>query len=62
MEGRCMKCKEQKTMADIKMTKTKRGTFMAKGKCGVCGTVVCKIMSTDDANKAVSAGHAKKAY
>jgi len=62
MDGRCMKCQEQKVMADVMMTKTKRGTFMAKGKCGSCGTTICKIMSEADATKALGAGHAKKAF
>ena len=32
LEGRCMKCKENKAMKDFRMEKTQRGTFMAKGK------------------------------
>jgi len=62
MEGRCMKCAEQRTMKDVKMTQTKRGGFMAKGKCSACGTVVCKICSKENAEKAISSGEAKKAY
>lgn len=62
MEGRCMKCREQKDMKDIEMTQTSRGGFMAKGKCVTCGTGVCKIMSKDNAEKAVQSGEAKKAY
>ena len=49
LKGRCMKCKDQKEMKDIKLSKTKRGTFMAKGKCKSCDTTVCKIMSKDQA-------------
>lgn len=62
IEGRCMKCKEQKEMKDAEMNKTSRGGFMAKGKCSVCGCGMCRIMSKDDAEKAVSDGEAKKAY
>jgi len=62
IEGRCMKCKEQKEMKDAQMTKTSRGGFMAKGKCVACGCGMCRIMSKDDAEKAVSDGEAKKAY
>ncbi len=62
IEGRCMKCKEQKVMKDVEMTKTSRGGFMAKGKCSVCGCGMCRIMSKDNAEKAVSEGEAKKAY
>ena len=62
IEGRCMKCKEQKNMKDVEMTMTSRGGFMAKGKCSVCGCGMCKIMSKDNAEKAVADGEAKKAY
>lgn len=62
MQGRCMKCKEQKDMKDVQMTQTSRGGYMAKGKCITCGTGVCKIMSEADAKKAVASGVAKKAY
>ncbi len=62
IEGRCMRCKEQKAMKDVKMTKTSRGGFMAKGKCSVCGCGMCRIMSKDNAEKAVADGEAKKAY
>ncbi|MCR4284747.1 MAG: DUF5679 domain-containing protein [archaeon] len=62
MEGHCMKCKERKTMKDAQMTMTKRGGFMAKGKCGSCGTTICAICSKDNAEKAIKAGEAKKAF
>lgn len=62
MQGRCMKCKEQKDMKDAQIVKTARGGFMAKGKCVDCGCGMCKIMSQADAEKAVSDGEAKKAY
>ena len=62
IEGRCMKCKENKKMKDVEMHVTARGGFMAKGKCSVCGCGMCKIMSKDNAEKAVSKGEAKKAY
>jgi len=42
-EGYCMKCKKSVVMKDIKMSKTKRGTPMAKGKCPKCATTVCRI-------------------
>ena len=56
MEGRCMKCAEQKEMNDINMTQTARGGYMAKGKCGTCGTTICKICSKDNAMKAIESG------
>jgi len=62
IEGRCMRCKEQKEMKDVQMTKTSRGGFMAKGKCTVCDCGMCKIMSKDNAEKAVTDKEAKKAY
>jgi len=62
MEGRCMKCRESRTMKDLEMTQTKRGGFMAKGKCSTCGCGMCKICSKDDAVKLVDSGEAKKAY
>ena len=57
-----MKCKENKEMKEVKMTMTSRGGFMAKGKCSVCGCGMCKIMSKDNAEKAVADGEAEKAY
>ena len=57
-----MKCKAQKEMSDAQMTMTARGGYMAKGKCKDCGCGMCKIMSKADAEKAVSASQAKKAY
>jgi hypothetical protein len=62
MEGRCMKCKTQQKMADVIMTQTSRGGYMAKGKCSVCGCGMCKIMSKDDALKAIDEGAAKKGF
>ncbi len=43
VEAYCMKCKKKVEMEDVTMTKTKRGTKMAKGKCPHCGTTVCRI-------------------
>ena len=61
IEGRCMKCKEQKIMKDAQMTITARGGYMAKGKCSVCGCGMCRIMSKVDADKAVKSGEMKAA-
>ena len=57
-----MKCKEQKEMVGAEMNMTSRGGYMAKGKCKVCGCGMCKIMSKDDAEKAMKTGVAKKAF
>jgi hypothetical protein len=61
--GRCMRCKaNDMEMADVKMTKTARGGFMAKGKCKKCGCGMCKIRSAADAEKDIKNGDAEKAY
>jgi len=49
LEGHCMRCKTKREMKDVKMEKTKRGTFMAKGTCTKCNTKMAKIMSTAQA-------------
>jgi hypothetical protein len=61
MEGYCVKCKAKKELKDPVINTTKRGGFMAKGKCETCGTTVCRIMSKDNADKAIADGTAKKA-
>jgi hypothetical protein len=45
ISGYCVKCKAKREMKDVSMTKTKRGTPMAKGKCPTCGTTMCKMIS-----------------
>jgi len=60
--GRCMGCKEQKEMKDAQIVQTARGGYMAKGKCKVCNTSMCAMMSKDNAEKAIKAGEAKKAF
>jgi len=62
MEAYCVKCKAKKEMKDPKVTMTKRGGFMAKGKCPTCGTTMCRIMSKDNAEKAIKDGTAKKDF
>ncbi len=67
--GYCMKCGKEnkengknKPMTEAKMTMTSRGGFMAKGKCGVCGSGMCAIMSKVNAEKAMADGDAEKAF
>jgi hypothetical protein len=63
VEAYCVKCKKKgQKMRDAQMTQTAKGGFMAKGKCPDCGTVMCAMMSKDNAEKAMKAGEAKKAY
>lgn len=62
MEGRCMKCRTQKKMKDIVMTKTKRGTYMARGRCESCGTTVCKVCSISEGDRAIATGEARRRF
>jgi hypothetical protein len=63
VEAYCVKCKKKgQKMKDAQMTQTARGGFMAKGKCPDCGTVMCAMMSKDNAEKAMKSGEAKKAF
>ena len=62
VKGRCMKCKAQKDMKSPKIVQTARGGYMAKGTCVDCGTKMSAIMSKDNAEKAISAGEAEKAF
>jgi hypothetical protein len=59
----CVKCKKKgQKMNEAKMTQTAKGGFMAKGKCPDCGTVMCAMMSKDNAEKAIKSGEAKKDF
>lgn len=49
LHGRCMKCKDSREMKGVKLEKTKRGTYMAKGTCAKCGTKMAKILSASQA-------------
>ena len=51
LEGRCMRCKENREMKEVKMDKTTRGTFMARGKCTKCNTNMAKILSAEQAKQ-----------
>lgn len=62
MEAYCVKCKAKKEMKDISITQTPKGGYMAKGKCPVCSTTMCRIMSKENALKAISDKVAKKAF
>ncbi len=62
VEAYCVKCKKKgQQMKDAVITQTQRGGYMAKGKCPQCGTVMCAMMSKDNAEKAVKQG-AKKGF
>lgn len=44
MKGRCMKCKEEREMKDVKEVVMKNGMKAAKGTCVKCGTKMFKIL------------------
>ncbi|MFA6022890.1 MAG: DUF5679 domain-containing protein [Candidatus Pacearchaeota archaeon] len=60
VEAYCVKCKAKSQMKNPEIVQTARGGYMAKGKCG-CGTVMCAMMSKENAEKAIKDG-AKKAF
>jgi len=62
VEAYCVKCKKKgQEMKDPCIVQTKRGGYMAKGKCPDCDTNMCAMMSKDNADKAVKDG-AKKSF
>ena len=59
----CVKCKVKgRAMKDASIGQTVKGGYMAKGKCGVCSTTMCAMMSKDKAETALKAGEAKKGF
>ncbi len=62
VKGRCMKCKEQTDMEDARIIKSSRGGYMAKGICSACGCGMCRIMSKDNVQYAISNGEATTEY
>jgi hypothetical protein len=63
VEAYCVKCKKKgQKMKDAVMHTTAKGGFMAKGKCPDCGTVMCAMMSKENAEKTIKSGEAKKAH
>lgn len=47
LEGRCMKCKLQRPFAVDEVSTLKNGARMAKGKCSICSTTICKMLKKD---------------
>ena len=43
MKGYCVKDKKMVEILNPKISKTKRGTKIAKGKCPLCGITVCRM-------------------
>ncbi len=60
--GRCMKCRESRDIEEGVVVRTKRGGYMLKGKCGKCGTTICKIMSEGKALGLIESGEVEKRY
>jgi Zn finger protein HypA/HybF involved in hydrogenase expression len=44
VQGRCMKCKEQRDMEKTEEVVMKNGMRALKGECGKCGTKMFKIL------------------
>jgi hypothetical protein len=62
VQAYCVKCKKKGVeMKTPEITMTSKGGYMAKGQCPACGTMMCAMMSKDNADKALKAG-AKKSY
>lgn len=60
VEAYCVKCKKKGTlMTNPAISMTPKGGFMAKGKCPTCGTVMCAMMSKENAEKAIKEGATK---
>ena len=59
--GYSVKAKKKVEIIDPAISKTKRGGYMAKGKCPETGITVCAMMSKDNAEKAIEEG-AKKDF
>ena len=58
--GYSVKAKKKVEIVDPKIHKTKKGGFMAKGKCPETGITVCAMMSKENAEKAIADGVPKE--
>ncbi len=45
--GYCVKCKAKKDMLEVGITKSKNGRRMAKGRCPVCKTKMCRFLKKE---------------
>ena len=62
IQGYCVKCKAKVNLSNPVVEITKRGGYMAKGKCDKSGNTVCAILSETNAKKAIASGEAKKGF
>lgn len=44
VEGYCVRCKKTVEILSPMISKTSKGTNIAKGKCGTCSTTVCRML------------------
>jgi len=62
IQGYSVKAKKKVDIIDPVISLTKKGGFIAKGKCPETGITVCAMMSKEKAEKAIADGEAKKGY
>lgn len=60
--GYSVKAKKKVEIIDPAISKTKKGGFIAKGKCPETDITVCAMMSKENAEKAIEDGLATKDY
>ena len=48
--GYCVKCRTKKDMLEVGVVVAKNGRRMAKGKCVICGTKMCKFLKKEEKN------------
>lgn len=61
VQGYSVKAKKKVEIQEPEIVQTKRGGYMAKGKCPETGITVCAMLSKENAEKAISEG-AKKSF
>lgn len=60
--GYSVKAKKKVEIQDPAISLTKKGGYIAKGKCPETGITVCAMMSKAKAEEAIANGEATKAY
>jgi hypothetical protein len=53
IQGYSVKAKKKVDIKDPEIVMTKKGGYMAKGKCPETGITVCEMMSKENAEKAI---------
>lgn len=48
MQGRCLKCREQRDISECKIVTLKNGRPAAKGRCPICGTGMFKFLKKSE--------------